>query len=171
MSRFKLSCTFIVTLFSRLYALVSILLTYRKHLDGSIISLNPANFYWNALPFQKNYQSCVCVFGVSMLPLSAILLFVFGTCVFFNLVFFRYHRDSFVHLIWHLITPAHSFTLQLFDTKCYIFLLWLTHLFTHVILKSTPFPIGLCVLRNVIYYVIIFCQVGLQMKGVLIIEE
>ena len=85
--------------------------------------------------------------------------------------FFRHHRDPFVHFIWHLITPTHSFTLQLFDTKCHIFLLWLTHLFTHDILKSTHLPISLCVLRNVIYYVIIFCQVGLQMKGVLIIEE
>ena len=38
--------------------------------------------------------------------------------------FFRYHRHPFVHFIWHLITLTHSFTLQLFDTKCHIFLLF-----------------------------------------------
>ena len=67
-----------------------IILTYRKHLHNCIISLSgevwvhktsltPLLFNEEPVRSQKSQRSCNCVLVVSILPLSTILLFDFGT--------------------------------------------------------------------------------------------
>ena len=83
--KFKIIAFFIITLFNRLYARACILLTYGKHFHDRIISLilevwvhktrlTPPLFIEVPVPSQESELSCSCVLGVSMLPLSTILI-------------------------------------------------------------------------------------------------
>ena len=67
-----------------------ILLTCRKNLHDSSISkrgedwahktsLTPPLFIEMPVPIQESERSCICVLGISDLPLSTILIFDFGT--------------------------------------------------------------------------------------------
>ena len=73
----------------RLVVKICILLTCGKQLHDNIISLrgemlahktsiSPPRFIEVPVPSQKIDQSCICVYGVSILPLSTILIFDFG---------------------------------------------------------------------------------------------
>jgi len=72
-------------LFAQLYARVGILLTSGKHLHDRIISqrgefwshktsLTLPLFIEVPVPSQESERSCICVLGVSILPLSTILI-------------------------------------------------------------------------------------------------
>ena len=63
---------------------VVILLTCGKHLHDHIISLREVWVHKTSLklplvPSQENERSSICVLGVSIFPLSAILIFDFGS--------------------------------------------------------------------------------------------
>ena len=75
---------FIKTPFALLYVSVVFLLTYGKHLHDHIISvrgkiwvqktsLSPPHNIEIPVPSQESEGSCICVFAVSILPLSTIL--------------------------------------------------------------------------------------------------
>ena len=79
---------FIMALLTWLYARVDILLTCGKHLHDRIISLRgdvwdhkisltPPLFIEVPVPIQEHERSCICVLGVSIFPLSMILIFDF----------------------------------------------------------------------------------------------
>jgi hypothetical protein len=79
---------FIITLFARLYVTVGIILTCRKQLRDHIISLrveisaNKTSLILPLLievpvPSQESEQSCICMLGVSILPLSTMFLLDF----------------------------------------------------------------------------------------------
>ena len=72
---------FRITLFSRLYVRVCILLIREMHLHDRIISLRwevwvhetsltPATFHWGAVPSHESERSCICVLRVSILVLE-----------------------------------------------------------------------------------------------------
>ena len=77
-----------MALLTWLYVRVDILLTCGKHLHDRIIS--PRGDVWDhkisltlplfievPVPIQENERSCICVLGVSIFPLSMILIFDF----------------------------------------------------------------------------------------------
>jgi hypothetical protein len=99
------------------------LLTYAKNLQDRISSLkrgglSPYNYYSSQqfievhVPSQESERSCICVLGVSMLPLPTILIFDFGidsTVWYFVFVFYylfiltitffeRYFRNAYRRL-------------------------------------------------------------------------
>ena len=76
------------TVIARLYVSVGILLTRRKYLHDCIsslrgdvcahkTSLTPQLFIEVPVPRQESDQSCICVLGVSIVPVSTILIFDF----------------------------------------------------------------------------------------------
>jgi len=103
---FKITAFFIITLLARLYGRIGILLICGNNLHNRIIS--PRGEAWAhttrltltlfiEVPVSSQYskRSCICVFGVSNLSLSAVLIFHFGIvprvwyCLFFILELFR----------------------------------------------------------------------------------
>jgi hypothetical protein len=102
---YKIIAFFIITLFTWLYMRVGILLTHGTHLHDCIISLRRVvkahtirltpqfSFPEVSVPSQENEQLCICVSGVSILPLSTILIFYFGIVptVWYFLFFLFYY--------------------------------------------------------------------------------
>ena len=94
---FKIIVFFVITLFSRLYVRVGILLTCGKHLHDCIISLSEkvwaqktrlttSLFIEVPVPRQESERSCICVLEVSILsPSTMILIFDFGIVSYFFL--------------------------------------------------------------------------------------
>ena len=85
----------------RLCVRVGILLTFVHHLHNHIISLrrqaqaHNSSFIEVPLPRQESGKSCICVLGVSIQPLSTILIFDFGiilTMWYFLFCFSLYHN-------------------------------------------------------------------------------
>jgi len=100
---FKIVAFFIIMLFTWLYVLVVILLTCGKHLHARIISLigevwahkislSPPFFIDVPVPSQESERSCICVLGVSILPLSTILRFDSPESVVF-FFFFKFYSN------------------------------------------------------------------------------
>ena len=98
---FKIKAIFIQTLFFWFYMRVGTLLTCGKHLHERIISLRgkicihktrltPPLLIEVHVPSQENEQSCTCGLGISILLLSAILIFDFGI-VPKGVIFFAFH--------------------------------------------------------------------------------
>ena len=82
-----------ITLFARLYVTIVISPTCGKHLHDRIISLRGGRGGWSyktnltlplcikvPVPSQESEQSCICVLGLSILPLSTIRIFDFWSC-------------------------------------------------------------------------------------------
>ena len=75
-------------MFGLLYVRVGILLTRGKHVHHRIISLRVENWVHKTslstphviempVPSHASERSCICVLGVSILPLSTIMIFAF----------------------------------------------------------------------------------------------
>jgi len=102
---FKIIAFLIITLFARLYVVVVILLTCVKHLQDRIISLRgdvwvhktsltPPFVLEVPVPRQESEKSCLCVLGISMLPLSTILIFDFKVFFCFHFIIYTYWQAA-----------------------------------------------------------------------------
>jgi hypothetical protein len=111
---FKIIAFFILSnAVARLYVMVGILLTCRKHLHDPIISLRGEVYdhITSLAPHlsieapvlnQESERSCICVLGVSILPLSAILIFHIRIVpkMGYFLISFYYYRISFLQNVY-----------------------------------------------------------------------
>jgi hypothetical protein len=84
---------------------VDILLTRGKHLHDHIMSLegkfNPPFCIEVSVPNHDIERSCICVWGISMLPLSTNFLFYFGTIptVWYFFLFFSFSYLTFTSVV------------------------------------------------------------------------
>jgi len=79
---FKILAFFIIMLYARLYVRVGISLTCGKHLHNRIICLRGLILPLSievSVAIQESGSSCMCVLGISIMPLFTIFLLDFGT--------------------------------------------------------------------------------------------
>ena len=128
-----------------------LLLTHGKHMNDLVISLRGSGCWWlGKLSYfffvffiievffqsQESERSCICVFGVSMLPLSVILIFYFVI----------------VLTVWYFLL----FVILLFLVVIVLFvLLQLTAFYYHFVILSWVFFNKDFV--NTLIYFLIFC--------------
>ena len=104
---FKPAAFFIITPFSLLCMKIGIFLTCGKYLHDRIISLRvkiwahktsafPGLFIDMHVPTQECERSCICILGVSILPLPTIFIFDFGIVptMWYSLFFILFQLKS-----------------------------------------------------------------------------
>ena len=119
---------FIITLLSRLYVRVGILLTCGKHLHDRIISLKGDAWDHNTSlspPFsievsvscQESMRSFIGVVRISILPFSMIVLCDVRTFRQCDILCFSFYSYAFCRLIYNLLIPPFSTSWILYMTK------------------------------------------------------